>query len=764
MQSRSAHKVNALIFLLLIFISALIIAFRIDNVRFEADILSCLPKETKSGIDESIIDEYTKRIDSQIVFLVKDTKDKIRAYNAVKELYNELKNDDMTADILGYSDSDSQKQFNEYIYKNSHAIISNKLRKSLEKDSYDKKVLSSLFSGFAGVSSNEIASDPLLLTRNVVKELSKGNNIRIKDGFLYIKYKDDGYYFLNVTTKSSAFNLKSTKLLSTKLTDLVLRLENNYSVTILKRGTLFYSQNASQKSENDISLIGSLSLIGVFSLIFFVFRSVRTVVLALLSVFTGVLSGFAAVLLFFDSVNIILLAMALSIIGIVCDYTIYYMTLRLRSQSNQSAFDTIRILKKPLSLAVATDAVAYLIILLSPIEPLKQLSVFCMVTITVSCLFVLTIEPYLCQRVKRREFKNTAIIEKYLSFVSKKKNCLTVLLLIILICALCVPFTSFNNDPKSFQSMDEKLKSDDLQISLILKQTENTAYFAVQAKSVDELLYQNEVARKYFDSLIKESTISSYKAIPLNSQKTQIEDIKRIENRLDSVKNALLKNSIFVSENNKELLPVQLDDFIKSKVGQSYAPLLCADKDKKVFATLIIVQSNIDRKELAKTVSEKLSNTKLIDRHDDFVKIFEQFSIHIIYVLVSFIFSIFVISTIRVGLKKALYTTFFSILCVLCATGALPVFNYSINLFNELALILVLGIGVNYTIFFTSYKGDKRTSISAIITSLLTTVISVGLLCLSSVNVIASFAITLNVGIIVSFILATLLPGLCADE
>ena len=52
--------------------------------------------------------------------------------------------------------------------------------------------------------------------------------------------------------------------------------------------------------------------------------------------------------------------------------------------------------------------------------------------------------------------------------------------------------------------MDEKLKSDDLQISLILKQTENTAYFAVQAKSVDDLLHQNEVARKYFDTLIKD--------------------------------------------------------------------------------------------------------------------------------------------------------------------------------------------------------------------------------------------------------------------
>lgn len=764
MQSRSVHKVNALVFLLFIFISALVIAFRIDHVRFEADILSCLPKETKSGVEKSVIDEYTKRIDSQIVFLVKDTNDKKKALDAVKELYSELINDDMTSDILGYSDSDSQKQFNEYIYKNSHAILSDKLRKSLEKDSYDKKVLSSLFSGFAGVSSNEIASDPLLLTRNVVKELSNGNHIRIKDGFLYIKYKDDGYYFLNVTTKSSAFNLKTTKLLSTKLTNLIDRLEKDYSVTILKRGTLFYSQKASQESENDISLIGSLSLIGVFSLIFFVFRSFKPVVLAILSVFTGVLSGFAAVLLFFDSVNIILLAMALSIIGIVCDYTIYYMTLRLRSQSNQSAFDTIRILKKPLSLAVATDAVAYLIILISPIEPLKQLSVFCMVTITFSCLFVLTVEPYLCEKIKRREFKNTAIIEKYLSFVSKKKNCLFVLSIIILICALSIPFTSFNNDPKTFQSMDEKLKSDDLQISLILKQTENTAYFAVQAKSVDDLLHQNEVARKYFDTLIKDSTISSYKALPLNSEKTQIEDIRRIESRLDSVKNTLYKNSIMVSLNNKELLPVELDDFIKSKVGQSYAPLLCTDKDNSVFATLIIVQSNIEKKKLAKIVSDKLSDTKLIDRHDDFVKIFTQFSLHIVYVLVSFIFSIFVISSIRVGLKKALYTTFFSILCVLCAAGSLSAYNSSINLFNELALILVLGIGVNYTIFFTSYKGDKRTSISAIITSLLTTVISVGLLCLSSVNVIASFAITLNVGIIVSFILATLLPGLCADE
>ena len=764
MASRYAHRAFALLFLLLCLIVALIITQRVDKVRFEADILSCLPKETKSGVDKTVIDEYTKRLDSQIVFLVKDSENKNSALNAVKELYTELCDDELISEIIGFSDSVSQRQFNEYIYKNSHALLSSKIRNDLEKDTYDKKVLSLVFSGFSGVSSKEISNDPLLLTRSVIKELSKGSSIKIKDGFLYIKSEDSGYYLLNVTTKNSAFNLQSTDTLSSRLIQLTDRIEKKYSTKILKRGTLFYSQKASEKSKNDISLIGTLSLVGVFSLIFFVFRSLTPVILALLSVFTGVAAGFACVLLFFDSVNIILLAMALSIIGIVCDYTIYYMTLRLRSDINESSFDTINILKKPLSLAVATDAVAYLIIILSPIEPLKQLSVFCIVTISVSCLFVLCIEPYLSKSVKRREFKNTAFIQKYLSFIKTKKNCYIVLFIICSFCALSVPFAKFNNDPKTFQNMDETLKVDDLQISRVLNQTENTAYFAVQSRDIDDLLYQNERAKIYFDSLIKNSTVKSYRAIPLNSKKTQIDDIKRIDNRILKVKDTLLQNGICVSENTKDLAPVSLTDFIESKVGQSYKPLLCQDDKNSVYATLIIVQSNIEKKKLSKLVSDNLSNTKLLDRHDDFVKIFTQFSVHIIYVLVSFIISIFVISLFRVGIKKALYTTFFSILCVLSSVGMLQIFGYSINLFNELSLILVLGIGVNYTIFFTSYKGDKRTSVTAILTSVLTTIISVGLLILSSVNVIASFALTLCVGIIVSFILATLLPGLSQDE
>ena len=163
------------------------------------------------------------------------------------------------------------------------------------------------------------------------------------------------------------------------------------------------------------------------------------------------------------------------------------------------------------------------------------------------------------------------------------------------------------------------------------------------------------MAKIYFDSLIKNSTVKSYRAIPLNSKKTQIDDIKRIDNRILKVKDTLLQNGICVSENTKDLAPVSLTDFIESKVGQSYKPLLCQDDKNSVYATLIIVQSNIEKKKLSKLVSDNLSNTKLLDRHDDFVKIFTQFSVHIIYVLVSFIISIFVISLFRVGIKKALY-------------------------------------------------------------------------------------------------------------
>ncbi len=84
-----------------------------------------------------------------------------------------------------------------------------------------------------------------------------------------------------------------------------------------------------------------------------------------------------------------------------------------------------------------------------------------------------------------------------------------------------------------------------------------------------------------------------------------------------------------------------------------------------------------------------------------------------------------------------------------------------LNLFNLLALILILGIGIDYSLFFAELKAETAhqqgiTTLLAITLSALTTVLSFGLLALSETQAIHSFGITVLTGIIIAWLLAPL--------
>ena len=90
----------------------------------------------------------------------------------------------------------------------------------------------------------------------------------------------------------------------------------------------------------------------------------------------------------------------------------------------------------------------------------------------------------------------------------------------------------------------------------------------------------------------------------------------------------------------------------------------------------------------------------------------------------------------------------------------------SITIFNLLALILILGIGIDYTLFFAELKeSDKaKNTLLAITLSAITTVLSFGLLALSETQAIHGFGITVLSGIVVAWILAPLAMPLTEQE
>lgn len=756
------NKAFSLIYVILLIVLALVLSLRISNITIDSSILSLLPNETQSKVSKTTIDTYTKRLDRQVVFLIKDNGDGAKACDF---FYKELRKNKSIEDVIGAVDKSAQQNFNQFLYNYKTALISEKAKIRMENNSYEKWVLSTLYSGFSGVSEKEILSDPLLLTRDVATSLSKDVKLNVKNGFLSVTDEHNNlWYFLNVRTKSAGFDINSSKEFCSYVDNLIAKTESLYKgTTILKRGTVFYSDYASTLAQRDLTVLGSITIIGVFALIFFVFRTVIPVALTVLSVSTGILAGFSFLCIFFDNINLVIIGMSLSVVGVVCDYTIYYMTLRVSKDCTGSPLDTIKQMIKPLLFAVGTDVVAYLIIVLSPVTPLKQLSVFCMAAISFSCLTVILIEPYLCSRVKKKEFPLKSVFNGYLKLVACKKVNLSIIILIVLTTVFGLSKFSVNDDPASFQNLPAVLKIQDDEISRITNQKASAKYLIIEADSEDKLLNINESLQQLLETMVKTKDISSYRAIPLVSLKTQEHNFSLIQNTLKNLKDPVLTEN---KENLNKLYSYQkltLDNFIQSPLGNAYEPLYIRGSDNSPYALSILLYDVKDRAKLESEISHLTDSAYYLDRKDDFIKVFSHYRVLISYVLYTFLIVIFLVSVLRLGILKGLVAAIFSLISVLFALATIQLSGYQLNLFNELALILVLGIGVNYTIFFNSNTNIKSTSLVAIVTALLTTLLTMGVLVLSSVSAISGFALALSSGILCSFVLSTILPELLKD-
>ena len=111
--------------------------------------------------------------------------------------------------------------------------------------------------------------------------------------------------------------------------------------------------------------------------------------------------------------------------------------------------------------------------------------------------------------------------------------------------------------------------------------------------------------------------------------------------------------------------------------------------------------------------------------------------------------------TKRYGWKHTVYILIPSLIACLAGLAAASAVGSTLNLFNLLALILIIGIGIDYTLFFAE-KARSQSTLLAITLSALTTLLSFGLLSLSQTHAIHSFGITVLSGIFIAWLLSPL--------
>ncbi|WP_345492743.1 MMPL family transporter [Orbus sasakiae] len=736
-------------------------SYLIPNSRLNSSVLSLLPQTQVNDVPTEVIDGFQNRLDKQLVWLIKPANE--HDLSAVQWWYSQLQEQPFISQVNGLIDADFQQRWGQFSYHYRYQLIDENTIERLHSQQQLPWILSQIYSPFSGININELNHDPLLLTRSAqLNQLSQTSHLTVKNNWLTAK-DDQGqtWYMIYAELNNSSFNMDSSHQIVTHLNQLAETLQQQWPETeILKRGVLFYSDYASNQAKSDISTIGGLSILGIIILIYAVFRSIRPIVLTIISITIGILCGLIAVLALFGEIHIITLVMSTSIIGIAIDYALHYLTERLRHGNQESAYQSLLKLISTLTIALLTSLFAYLILLFTPFPGLKQLSVFAVFGLIGAFLSVICWYPLLVNKLPVREDVGQRLLSTWLALWQHKIMQLTMIGLACIFIVSGLFRLTINDDIGELQALPDTLKQQEQQIITITDQSSDQKWFVVYGDTAEQTLQRLEHFLPQLQYAQQQGWFGKYQTINLPSRQKQLQNIQQIEQYAPSIIQGLqdlglnIEPLSFEPSSLKFITPTQWQQSVISQ-GRKLLWLTLPNGES---ATLIPI-SRINNLAELKKLSDRQSGVQWLDRRQEFNDMFTAYRVnltHLLMIAVSVICLSFMYRNRHYGIKNALKSTLPTLLSVGCAISILGLTHQSLNLFSMLALILVIGIGIDYSLFLSNQHNQASSSLLAVTMAALTTLLSFGLLVLSHTSAIVGFGMVLVGGIFSAFLFAPL--------
>lgn len=718
------------------------------QVKLNASVLSLLP-QGQSALSEEAQDQFLQRLDKQTVFLAAGDAGKADAFAL------DLQNSGLFAEVKGRFDEEFTKGYGQDLFEHSTAFLDDALRQSLQDGGTKRaqEVLAELYSGFMGVGSSELTSDPLLLIRDFQKkQLARHHSsLTLKNGYLCASQDGKDYYFIRAELKNSPFSLKDNDKTVATLLDIIQSHEAR-GTEILCRGTVFYSQRAASLAASDVQILGSCTVILVFALIFAVFRSILPVLLVMLSCLCGAVFALSAVATAFDEVHVMTLVLSVSIVGISVDYSLYYLTMRLSYGNKESPEETLSKIKPPLWWALLSTVCAYAALCAAPFGAIRQMAVFAMSGLIGAFLSVLCLQPFLCKSLKPKPLPCAKALSKWLELVQKSPRAL-ILCALIAVLGVLAARASYHDDIQSFQEMPADLKAMDDKIAALTSQSSDQKWLAVHAESAEELLNKVSLNRRILNEAVKQELIAGYESIYLNPLSVQKSDLKLINQALPAVKNTLSSLGLELADNPYPQELFSLEEYLQSPLSEGYRLLYLHSGDEHCFLMPLFALK--DTQALRVILEKEGTDAAVIDRKADFDALFETLRENLSWMFAAAMLAILVLFALRFGIKRAVWLMGPALCSTLCAL-AVPGLFHDLNFFNMLALLPVLGMGVNYTFFFASSQRLEPPVALATTLAMLTSLLTLGILVFSHTQAVSAFGLSLCCGLFAALLTAPL--------
>jgi predicted exporter len=736
----------------------------VQRIVPDTDIMALLPVQERDPVLQASFNHMVDAAQQRVIVLVgaddwDDAKRAATAYSKVLAAHQ---------DMLETSSASEQTQSEWLSLFQQHRLTllteqqEQQLREQPSQFWLDA-ALAKLYAPFGGPKLGSWQDDPFGLFGGWVQERAQETPVRPRDGHLFVASGQRQYVLLPMTLKVPALSMtaQETVLPLLKQAGDAAR-KATPSVEIIQAGVILHAANASAKASGEVSTIGIGSLLGIILLMWFAFHSFKPISLILLSIGIGCLGALSVCWLLFGRIHLMTLVFGASLIGVAQDYGIYFLCNRLAADEKLDSPTLLKRLLPSLGLTLLAAVIGYMGLALTPFPGLRQMAVFSALGLVFAWLTVVCWFPAL---IGSRALKSGGLMRTYGAALAHwpllraNRTTLVLTVLFVLVAGYGVTRLGANDDIRLLQNPPKHLIDDQIKLSKLLDAPTPVQYFLVRGASVEEMLQREEQLKARLDTFIATQSISGYQAMSnwVPSARTQAARRALIEEKLladggplQGIATQTGEDAQWVAATRANLLaaaaPLSLDDFLKSPASEPWRHLWLGESNG-VYASIVALRglSNASASQVL-LAAEGLDGVQWVDKVAEISSVLGRYRQDMSWVVLGAYLVVFALLFPRYRGRtwRVLAPT------ALASVVTLAVFGYTgqnLQLFHVLALMLLLGVGVDYGIFMQEQSDrDDRTPWLAVGMSAANTILSFGLLGLSSTPALQAFGLTMLMG------------------
>jgi len=620
------------------------------------------------------------------------------------------------------------------------------------------QALASLYGPMGGPRLTAWLQDPLALWPAWWQQQARAAGLRLGDDGLV---QADGKHWavLRFDTRDSAFQLDGEPHIDALLERAGTAARGAApGLEILHAGVRLHAEAAAVQANREINTIGWGSLAAVLLLVWLAFRSLRPILLVAVSLLVGCGVALAVTVLVFGKVHLLTLVFGASLVGVAEDYGIHWFASR-QAAPRESRWTLLRHLLPGLWLALLTSALAYLALAMAPFPGLRQMALFSVVGLSAAFVTVILWFPWLDGgQVRQTGFSHWlgGTLQRWPRLAGRRL--LLVLVGLVVLSAAGMTRLKVDDDLRSLQSSPPALMEQQIRISRLLGMPSPAQFFLVQGGDAEQLLQREEALTRRLRALEHDGRIGSHRAIsdwlPSAAQQQADAALTRgieagVLRAVAEVSGETLERPAFTAA------PMTIEGFVASPASLPVRPLWLGRLGDGV-ASVVLVDDLSQPQALRdlQGAGAGLDGVRWVDRTDDFSRLLGHYRSLMSVMLLAGTALVFAALWWRYR-RDAWRVMVPTLLAGTLTVALLSLFGQPVQLFNVLALMLLLGMGIDYGIFLLEHRGDPSAWV-AVCVGAASTWLSFGLLGLSATPALRAFGLTLLLGIGLVWLLSPL--------